>query len=211
MADAPAPETMRFREFAAHLGCRPGYVTQLRKAGRLVLTEDEKAVRVAESLALIQDTRDPSKAGVAMRHAQARAAAGGAPADAAGGAGQGKPGAPADPSSDDDDAPATFIPTDPHSKRRAKALADKAEADARKALRDEKIELGQLLDASEVAAMVSEAITTLRTSMENLPGQVAPALAAAANEEQARVLLAEALEARLAELARAFGQIGKGE
>lgn len=209
MADAPAPETMRFREFAAHLGCRPGYVTQLRKAGRLVLTEDEKAVRVAESLALIQDTRDPSKAGVALRHAQARAAAGGAAG--AGGAGQGKQAAPPATAGDDDDAPASFVPNDPHAKRRAKALADKAEADARKALRDEKIELGELLQASEVTAMVTEAITTFRTSLENLPGQVAPAMAAADSEEQVRVVLAEALEVRLADLSRAFAQIGRAQ
>lgn len=203
------PDEASFSDFAALIDFRPSYVTQLRQAGRLVLTDDGKRVRVAESIALIESTRDPAKAGVAERHATERgqaAARTAAPAPA-----QPAPAAANDDSSDDADGPATFVPTDPHSKRRARALADKAEADARKALRDEKIELGQLLQTDEVAAVVSEAITTLRTSMENLPGQIAPGLAAATTEEQVRVLLAEALETRLGDLARTFTQIGKGE
>src|SRR5690606_14955871 len=75
MAADPVPETMRFREFAAHLGRSPGYVTELKKTGRLALTPDGKRVIVAESLALIEATRDPARAGVARRHAAERAAA----------------------------------------------------------------------------------------------------------------------------------------
>src|SRR5690606_16487416 len=71
------PETAGFREFAALAGFKPSYVTELRKVGRLVLTGDGKRVRVAESLALIEQTRDPAKAGVAARHAAARAAVSG--------------------------------------------------------------------------------------------------------------------------------------
>lgn len=204
----PQPAEASFSDFAALIDCRPSYVTELRQGGRLVLTEDGKRVRVAESIALIESTRDPAKAGVAERHAAERAQAAARKAQA-----PQQPVADAanDDFSDDAEDPATFVPKDPHSKRRAKALADKAEADARKALRDEKIELGQLLQAEEVAAVVSEAVTTLRTSMENLPGQIAPGLAAATTEEQVRVLLAEALETRLADLARTFTQIGRAE
>lgn len=203
------PAEASFSDFAALIDFRPSYVTQLRHAGRLVLTDDGKRVRVPETIALIESTRDPSKAGVAERHAAERAQVAASKAPQA--EHQQAPDAANDDSSDDADGPATFVPTDPHSKRRAKALADKAEADARKALRDEKIELGQLLQAEEVAAVVSEAVTTLRTSMENLPGQIAPGLAAATTEEQVRVLLAEALETRLADLARTFNQIGRAE
>lgn len=206
MADAPAPETMRFREFAAHLGRSPGYVTELRKAGRLVLTPDSKRVIVADSLELIEATRDPARAGVARRHAAERAAA-----RAKSAAKSSTSTAGAGDAGDDADAPLTFVPEDPHTKRRAKALADKAEADARKALRDEQVELGQLLQADEVAAVITDATTTLRTALENLPGQVAPGLAAATTEEQARVLLTEAIEVRLGDLARTFSQIGRGE
>lgn len=206
MAADALPETMRFREFAKHLGRSPGYVTELRKTGRLVLTPDGKSVIVSESLELIEATRDPARAGVARRHAAERAAARAKatakPAGANGGAGE---------ADDDAEAPITFVPEDPHQKRRAKALADKAEADARKALRDEQIELGQLLQADEVAAVIADATTTLRTALENLPGQVAPSLAAATTEEQVRVLLTEAIETRLGDLARKFSQLGRGE
>lgn len=205
----PQPAEASFSDFAALIDCRPSYVTELRQGGRLVLTDDGKRVRVAESIALIESTRDPAKAGVAERHATERVQA--AARKAAPDPRQQAADAANDDSSDDADAPSTYVPTDPHSKRRARALADKAEADARKALRDEKIELGQLLQADEVTAVVSEAITTLRTSMENLPGQIAPGLAAATTEEQVRVLLAEALETRLADLARTFNQIGRGD
>ena len=214
MAVEPAAETMRFREFAAHLGCKPSYVTELRKAGRLVLTRDGRRVVVAESIALIEATRDPARAGVARRHAAKRAATRAASVDkAAKKATRRQAGATAAAGAGEaaDDAPLTFIPEDPHTKRRAKALADKAEADARKALRDERVELGQLLQAEEVAAVITDATTTLRTAMENLPGQIAPGLAAATTEEQVRVLLTEAIETRLGDLARKFSQIGRGE
>jgi hypothetical protein len=65
-------ETATFLEFASRFGWKQSYVTQLKKDGRLALTGDGKAIRVAESLALIETTRDPSRAGVAARHAQAR-------------------------------------------------------------------------------------------------------------------------------------------
>lgn len=63
---------MGFAEFARHLGVRPSYITELRKTGRLVLTDDAKAVKVAESVALISKTRDPSWIGVSARHAAER-------------------------------------------------------------------------------------------------------------------------------------------
>src|SRR5690348_2338572 len=49
-------EIATFAEFAARLGCKRSYVTELRKAGRLVLTDDGK-VKVAESIARIEATR----------------------------------------------------------------------------------------------------------------------------------------------------------
>ena len=39
-------ETASFAEFAKIQGCSKSYVTALRKSGRLVLTDDEKRVRV---------------------------------------------------------------------------------------------------------------------------------------------------------------------
>jgi hypothetical protein len=194
--------TLGLREFADHMGVKPGYVTALKQAGRLVLTDDGKRVRVGDSMRLIADTRDPSKTGVRGRHAAKRAAA----APVAGASGEAAlPGAD---SGDDADAP-IILPADPHASRRAKALADKEEALARKALREEMVELGQLLQADEVRAFVADAVTQLRVRLELLAPTLAPQLAATADEDQVRVLLRDAIELSLDDLARKFGEIAK--
>lgn len=69
------PETLTFTEFARLQGVRPSYVTKLKDHGRLVLTEDGKRVRVAESIALIEQTAG-GRIDVSARHAAARAAGG---------------------------------------------------------------------------------------------------------------------------------------
>ncbi len=195
-----AAGTMAFREFAAHAGFKPGYVTELRHAGRLVLTDDGKRVRVAESLALIAETRDPAKAGVSARHAAGRASQ--LPVMAQ----------PSDVQGDDEIAPpAVFL--DPvegsHARRKAKALADKEEALARKALRDEQVELGQLLVAEDVEHSLRDAVVTLRSALENLPATLAPQLAALSDEARIRVALSDAFEHMLEELARKFMGIAR--
>lgn len=206
MTAAARSDTMGLREFAAHLKVKPGYVTQLKEAGRLVLSEDGRRVRVAESIALIEATRDPAKVGVTARHAAARA-------QAATAVSLGQRAAATGADSADDETPAAF--TDPvadsHARRRAKALADKEEALARKQLRDEQIELKQLLRVDEVLGAIADAATTLRTSLETLPATLAPELAATSSEDRIRVLLGDAIEARLGELARKFGAIGRAE
>lgn len=60
--------------FARHLGYKPHYGTQLKNDGRLVMAPDGKHVLVAESKARFEATKDPSKQGVADRHAAGRAA-----------------------------------------------------------------------------------------------------------------------------------------
>lgn len=198
---AAADGTAGFREFARVLGCKPGYVTQLRHAGRLVLTDDGKRVRVAESLRRIEATRDPSKAGVAARHAAERAAK----AEAAPAPVQAPPAAP-------DSAPDGWpVPVGSHADRRAKALADKEEQLAEKARRENLVEMGRLLPADEVEAALLDAGTTLRTSLENLPDTLAPELAAAKDEARVRVILGEAIEHVLGEIARHFNTIAKRE
>ena len=195
----PAPETLGLREFADLLGVSPSYVTQLKREGRLVLTEDGKRVRVAESQRLIADTRSPTKAGVAARHAAARGATvpdGGDEGDGGEGAAGAAPGARS--------AIEEVLST-----RRARAQAEREEALARKALRDEQIELGQLVPADQVAEVVADATTALRTALENLPATIAPQLAAEPDEDRVRVMLSDALEHMLEDLARRFTSIGK--
>jgi hypothetical protein len=63
---------MKKSEFADSQGWSRPYVSKLAAQGRLVLTEDNK-VDVEATLALLGETADPSKAGVAERHQRERA------------------------------------------------------------------------------------------------------------------------------------------
>ena len=197
-----AKGTTSFAGFARILGKSRSYVTQLKAEGRLALTDDGKRVRIAESHALIRDTADPARAGVAERHAAARTAKGAGGADAP---------VQAPPEADDGDGEDAIA--DPiernDARRKAKAIADKAEADARKALRDEQLELGQLLSVDDVEHALRDAGARLRNTLENLPNTLAPELAAATDEGRVRVLLGEAIEHALEEASRKFGAIAK--
>lgn len=64
---------MKKSEFADSQGWSRPYVSKLASQGRLVLTEDGKLVDVEATLALLGETSDPSKAGVAERHQRDRA------------------------------------------------------------------------------------------------------------------------------------------
>lgn len=184
-------KAVSFKAFARILDRAPSYVTQLKDAGRLVMTDDGK-VDVDASLALIRDTADPAKDGVRARHAAAR--------------GHGEAAA-----NGDDEAPTDFEPQSSDAKRRAKALADAAELDARKKQREELLELGQLLQVDDVVAAVRGAATTLRNGLENLSNTLAPELAAESDEGKVRVILADAIEHALEELSRQFAAIVKVE
>lgn len=61
------------KQFAELRGVSSAYVSKLVKEGKLVLTDDGKKVIVDQSLARMQASRDPSKVGVAERHARERA------------------------------------------------------------------------------------------------------------------------------------------
>lgn len=186
------------RGFARILDKSPSYITELKGAGRLVLGDGGK-VDVDASLALIRETADPAKDGVRARHAANR------------GQGQGVAAVGTDDPDDGAEAPLEFEPQSNDAKRRAKALADGAEADARKKLRDEQVELGQLLQADDVEHAVRGAVATLRNGLENLPTILAPQVAAESDEAKCRVLITDAVEHALEELARQFSAIGKQE
>lgn len=68
------PEQLTPRQFAERLGFKAHYGNQLAKDGRLVFAPDGKHVLLAESLARFEATKDPSRQGVADRHAAGRAA-----------------------------------------------------------------------------------------------------------------------------------------
>ena len=67
------PETLTPRQLAERLGYKPHYGNQLAKDGRLVFAPDGKRVLVQASIERFNATKDPSKQGVADRHALTRA------------------------------------------------------------------------------------------------------------------------------------------
>lgn len=194
MTQAP-DRAVTLRQFARLLDVQPSYVTQLKSEGRLVLDEAGR-VLAAASQQRIRDTADPAKDGVRARHAAARAAAEGEGAEEQGAVVAAAGGDSAD---------------DPIALRRSRAQAEKAEAEARKALRDEQLELGQLLRRDDVVPACAAAVATLRNGLENLSNTLAPELAAETDEGKVRVILADAIEHALDELSRQFAAIGKVE
>ncbi len=177
------PASLTQKQFAEHIGCRPSYVTKLKQDGRLVIGDDG-LVRVAESIARIEATRDPAKRAVADRHATERGAALQAPA------GEGEK-APEDP--------ATLANPDYQAARakREHFAAEREEMRYRQ-------EAGELLVAVEVEGEVASILTELRTRLEALPDTLGPQLAPITDEQQVRTRLAEEIEMALGEVARRF-------
>lgn len=187
------------KQLARILGFSPSYITQLKEQGRLVHAEDGKRFLVAESLTLIKQTGDPTKAGVAARHAAARGA-----------------GAAPEPDGDEAEsgaleAPPRAAPDDPLTRRRATAQAEIEEARARALKRAEEVELGQLLKVEEVRAAIADAVTGLRAGLENLPAILGAQLAAEPDEAKVVAILRDAIEHQLREVARKCGAVVKGE
>lgn len=197
MAETESPGELSFAEFARRKGWKRHYITQLKGEGRLVLSEDGKRVRVAESLARIEATRDPAKAAVATRHAAGRASGQGEAAPPPSSPASGAPGG----QDGDDDAPVTagYAYWRERSEK-AKALAGE---------RDNLVAEGKLLDAADVEAQLAGAVTRLRASLEALPHDMAPELAPITDEAQLRARLTTSIEHALAELARQFAALAR--
>ncbi|MEN5208009.1 hypothetical protein ABE493_07785 [Stenotrophomonas terrae] len=208
MVESMRHEELGFREFATRMGWRPSYITELRKSGRLVLTADSRRVLVQPSIDRINATRDPSREGVRARHAAGRtelpAAASDAPAEMP------VPAPSVGPAGDlEGDGDDIVDINSPHQVRRAKALADKEEANARKVLREEAQEMGQLLVRDEVVAAVSESVVTLRRKLELLPATIAATLAATDDEDEVRTLLRDSIEAALESASKKLFALGR--
>ena len=185
------PETLTPRQLAERLGFKPHYGNQLAKEGRFVFAPDGKHVLVQESIARFHATKDPSKQGVADRHAAGRAAAEAASAEP-----------------DEDDRPA-HAPTGAggntgNSYQQARAVKERYLA--LEAKRAYEVAIGQLRDGREVEALAASAMTELRLRLENLASTLAPVLAAQTDEVQIRANLqdnfAHALEAASQHFAR---------
>lgn len=180
------------KDLAALIGCRPSYVVELKRKGRLVPAEDGKGYLRDASLALYGQTQDPSYTAVAERHAAARGSAlvAAGVMDEEDGDGEAGAEAKAPPTKD--------------SLRKAKALADKAEIDAMAAARDYEVSMGKLLDAGQVEHVLAEAATAIRVELERMADTLAPQLAATTDESRCRELVWNEVSHALEEMSRGF-------
>jgi hypothetical protein len=195
------PEVVTFSEFARIANVKASYVTSLRQAGRLVLTDDGKKVRVAESLDRIEATRDPARAHVAARHAAARAP-GVSPSSASEGA------APAGADEAEDvDGEAMASPDTPYSSHRA----EREKWQAAMARRDYELSMRELIPIKEVEGAIAKMATVLRKDLEHLPDILAPQIAPLNDEQRIRQVLAESIEGALAEASRQLKRIANGD
>lgn len=194
--------TMTQAEFARYRGWRKSYVTGLKHAGRLVLTSDGRRIRVAETLARLAATADPSKRPVSEASIGRAAAASISPCAT------GVASVEADLEDAEGDAAAdTMIDTGGY--QEAKAMRERYLAKGVK--RDYLMSIGKLLPTADVTAAVAAAAATLRTRLEALPATLAPQVVSSGDEAAVTAILAEAIEHALSELTRQFGALGRAE
>ena len=174
------PETLTPRQLAERLGFKPHYGNQLAKEGRFVLAPDGKRVLVQESIARFHATKDPSKQGVADRHAAGRAAA----------ADQAEP-----PQDDEDDAGGDAPMYDFHNAKakREHWAAEREHAAFRK-------DAGELIELTTHIAAMADVGATVRAKLEAWASTLPPQLAGR-DEAAVRATLVDQVELLLRDLA----------
>lgn len=194
------PETATQAEFARLVNRKPGYISQLKTAGVLVMTGDGRRVRVRESLDALEANRNPSFDGVAARHeAERRAkAAADQPLPVPGGEGEGDGG-------EEEDGGLTLT----QANRLLKiASAREKQIDVELAEMKLKRERGDLLHAADVRAACAAAATEARHGFERMVEALAPRLAATSDEHRIRELLHDDIAHTLEAFARALSSAG---
>ena len=174
------PETLTPRQLAERLGFKPHYGNQLAKEGRFVFAPDGKHVLVQESIARFHATKDPSKQGVADRHAAGRAA----------GADQVEP-----PQDDEDDAGGDAPMYDFHNAKakREHWAAEREHAAFRK-------DAGELIELTTHIAAMADVGATVRAKLEAWASTLPPQLAGR-DEAAVRATLVDQVELLLRDLA----------
>lgn len=184
--------TASFSKFARLQSWSPSYVTKLKEAGRLVLTENGKRVRVEASLARIKETESGQPQHVASRRRQQERRNGATEPDVLSA----------------DETPSTPEGGVEEPIANSRAHWERREAAARAETRE--IELaklkGDLVETAAVRAAGVESGTVLRAALENLPDQIAPMLAEGdpEREQRIRARLAEHIGLALTEIADKF-------
>lgn len=191
------PNHITRQQLADLIGARaPSYINELEKTGRAVRAPDGKLWLKLESLAAYRAGKDPSKQGVADRHAAARAAT------------------PYEAGSQDEPAPRATTPQATErdaaigsSYQQARAVKEKFFA--LEAKRAYEVAIGTLRDAREVEGLVATAMVEIRQRLENLATSIAPIVAAQADEAAVRATLREAFEHTLKSASHHFDQLKK--
>lgn len=177
------PETLTPRQLAERLGYKPQYGNQLAKDGRFVFAPDGKRVLVQESIARFNATKDPSKQGVADRHAAARDAQAAPP-----------PPPNTDETEDDDGADGAPMYDFHNSKaKREHWAAEREHAAFRK-------DAGELIEHTVHIAALADVGATVRSKLETWASTLPPQLVGR-DEAAVRATIADQVELLLRDLA----------
>ena len=166
-------------EFAKHIDRQPGWITQLKDSGRLVMDGDK--IDVEASLQMIEDTTNPSFDPIKDRHQENRERKAAGLEDITGKAGS--------------------------AYQQARAMREKYMAMQAKIAYEK--EIGTLLVAHDVKMAIADGDAIIRNRLESLPDILAPQLAAEKDEQRIRTLLADYLENILEDLSRSFHNLVK--
>ena len=162
--------------FAERNGWSKSYVSQLKDAGRLVTEPKGKRVLVlvAESLALIDETGDLNRVDVKDRHAKERGE-----------------GTEAQPEASEEVLSANA------SQAVSKSITEEFKAKSAKLAYE--TAAGLMVETAVVTKAAVEVATFMRSSLENLPDQLAPELAAISDQAQIHAVLVEHFEQLLSD------------
>jgi phage terminase Nu1 subunit (DNA packaging protein) len=187
-----ADVVLTLSDFAEHIDVAPSYVTKLKHAGRLVLTDDGR-VQVEASKARIKETEGAYHAGVREHWDKRRKKA----ADVATGG--------------DDSPPEESETPEDDSDQRSTAYWNRREAAARAQMRELELEQasGTLVKTAVVQAAGAEVGATLRAGLESMCDQLSPALVAINDEAKIHALLSEHVEMLLTEIAAKLEGMGR--
>jgi len=181
------PEQLTPRQFAVRLGFKPNYGNQLAKDGRLVFAPDGKHVLLAESLARFEATKDPSRQGVADRHAAGRAAQAPAPAPEAPAGDAAAPG-----EEEEEEGGAALYNFHSAKAKREHWAAEREHAAFRK-------EAGELIELATHVAALADLGATMRAKLEAWATVLPPQLVGR-DEAGARAVIADQVELLLRDL-----------
>ncbi len=218
------PNHITRQQLADLIGARaPSYVNELEKNGRAVRAPDGKLWLKTESLAAYHAGKDPSRQGVADRHAAARSAV-------AGQANQQQKTALAPVNNEEVATKSVAGEISPQKSQQYQNPDQETEAgddqgrynfQTSKAKREHFAameaqasylkQMKELMDASEVRAVLAEILTVLRTSMEGLAYNMAPILAATNDEATIKSTLGAEIEHALKTASEALAKLGRGE